>query len=304
MDASANGQGQNNNQYVVDGLDVTSGIRQGVLNLTLQPESIQETSVQVNTFSVEHSRAAGLVTMFTTKSGTDAFHGSASDWFNYQGMFAYQHFVTSKDNPYKPFHSINMDFAIGGPIVPHHNSFFYFDVELLRSSASAGGSVTFASPEFIQYAQTHYPNTVGTQVMTTYVPSGVGGVSVQQTAQDVFGAACEGNGVPCALPTIDQGSFGATQIRNGTQYFGRIDQGFKKERIYVSLYRTLLDTGAASPMPQFSALNHTYARHSGVPAGQLRNSCAPFRAGLRVLVAEGGRKTGELATSRADAPYV
>ncbi len=60
VDASANGQGQNNNQYIIDGLDVTSGIRQGVLNLTPQPESIQETSVQVNTFSVEHSRAAGL----------------------------------------------------------------------------------------------------------------------------------------------------------------------------------------------------------------------------------------------------
>ena len=87
VDASANGQGQNNNQYVVDGLDVTSGIRQGVLNLTPQPESIQETSVQVNTFSVEHSRAAGLQTIFTTRSGTDSFHGSASDWFNYQGMY-------------------------------------------------------------------------------------------------------------------------------------------------------------------------------------------------------------------------
>src|SRR5215471_10106504 len=40
VDASANGQGQNNNQYIIDGLDVTSGIRQGVLNLTPQPESI------------------------------------------------------------------------------------------------------------------------------------------------------------------------------------------------------------------------------------------------------------------------
>ena len=79
VDASANGQGQNNNQYVVDGLDVTSGIRQGVLNLTPQPEAIQETSVQVNTFSSEYSRAAGLQTMFTTRSGTDQFHGSASD---------------------------------------------------------------------------------------------------------------------------------------------------------------------------------------------------------------------------------
>ncbi len=60
VDASANGQGGNNNQYVVDGLDVTSGIRQGVLNLTPQPEAIRETSIQVNTFTSEYSRAAGL----------------------------------------------------------------------------------------------------------------------------------------------------------------------------------------------------------------------------------------------------
>src|SRR5580692_8046164 len=204
VDASANGQGQNNNQYIIDGLDVTSGIRQGVLNLTPQPESIQETSVQVNTFSVEHSRAAGLQTIFTTRSGTDQFHGSASDWFNYQGMFANQHFVTSKGSPYKPFHSNNMDFAVGGPIVPRHNSFFYFAVEPLRSSASAGSQVTFAAPEFISYATANYPNTVGTHVLSTYLPTGVGGVTVQQTSTDIFGTKSGGcgtaqgqNGVPC-----------------------------------------------------------------------------------------------------------
>ena len=265
VDASANGQGQNNNQYIIDGLDVTSGIRQGVLNLTPQPDSIQETSVQVNTFSVEHSRAAGLQTIFTTKSGSDSFHGSASDYFNYQGMFANQHFVSSSTSPYKPFHSNNFDFSVGGPIIPHHNSFFYFAVEPLRSSASAGGSVTFADPQFIAFSQANFPNTVGTKVLSTYLPSGVGGVTVQQTGQDVFGSDPGGcgttagqNGVPCTLPMIDQGSFGATQIRNGTQYFARIDQGFKNDRIYVSLFRTLLLTGAASPMPQFSALNNTW----------------------------------------------
>jgi len=267
VDASANGQGQNNNQYVVDGLDVTSGIRQGVLNLTPQPEAIQETSVQVNTFTSEYSRAAGLQTMFTTRSGTDRFHGSASDYFNYQGMFADQHFVNSSTVPYKPFHSNNMDFSIGGPIFPHHNSFFYFAVEPLRSSASAGGSVTFAAPEFIQFAQTNNPGTVGTGVLTKYLPVGVSGVGVSQTAQQVFGKDASGNlicgtaaveSIPCSTPMIDTGSFGATQIRNGTQYFGRIDQGFKNDRIYASIFRTLLLTGAPSAMPQFSALNNTW----------------------------------------------
>ena len=265
VDASANGQGQNNNQYVVDGLDVTSGIRQGVLNLTPQPAAIQETSIQVNTFTSEYSRAAGLQTMFTTRSGTDQFHGSAEDYFNYQKMFANQRFISSAQTPYKPFHSNNMDFAIGGPIVPHHNSFFYFAVEPLRSSQSAGGLVNFVDPQFISFAQTNYPGNVGTKVLTTYLPSGIGGATVSSTAQQVFGNAAGGcgttagqNGVPCSLPMIDTGSFGAVSIRNGTQYFARIDQGFHNDRIYASLFRTLLTNGAPSPMTQFSALNNTW----------------------------------------------
>jgi hypothetical protein len=165
-----------------------------------------------------------------------------------------------------------MDFAIGGPIIPHHNSFFYFAVEPLRSSASAGGLVTFAAPEFISWAQANHPSTVGTHVLNTYLPSGVGNITAQ-TADNYFGRVdpndpkspfiCQANpasidNIPCNLAMMDTGSFGATQVRNGTQYFARIDQGFKKDRIYVSLFRTLLLTGAASPMPQFSALNNTW----------------------------------------------
>src|SRR5882762_1888564 len=267
VDASANGQGQNNNQYVIDGLDVTSGIRQGVLNLTPNPDAIQESSIQVNTFSSEYSRAAGLQTNFTTRSGTDQYHGSASDYFNYQGMYANQHFVSSSSSPYKPFHSNNMSFTVGGPVIPHHHTFFYFAVEPLRSSASAGGSVTFAAPEFISFAQANNPGTVGTSVLTNYQPVGVSGFSVSKTAQDVFGLDANHNAIcgtpaveniPCSTPMIDSGSFGATQIRNGTQYFARLDQNFKNDRVYASLFRTLLLTGAASSMPQFSALNNTW----------------------------------------------
>jgi len=267
VDASANGQGQNNNQYVVDGLDVTSGIRQGVLNLTPQPEAVQETSIQVNTFSSQYSRAAGLQTVFTTRSGTDRFHGSASDYFNYQGMFANQHFVSCTSNcggkpfPYKPFHTNNMDFAVGGPIIPHHNSFFYFAVEPLRSSQGAGGAVTFVDPQFITFAQNNYAGNVGETILTKYLPSGVGGAKVTSTAQTALPPGQCGTGakpVPCTMPMIDTGSFGAVAIRNGTQYFARIDQGFKNDRVYASLFRTLLLDGVPSPMTQFSALNNTW----------------------------------------------
>jgi hypothetical protein len=264
VDASANGQGGNNNQYVVDGLDVTSGIRQGVLNLTPQPEAIRETSIQVNTFSSEYSRAAGLQTLFTTRSGTNEFHGSASDYFNYQGMYANQHFVSSAGAPYLPFHSNNLDFAVGGPVIPHHGFYFYFAVEPLRSSSSAGGSVNYVDPAFIAFAQANYPNTVGTSLLTTYKPT-VSGGTVTSTAQAVFGSLAGGcgttagqNGVPCSLNMIDTGSYGATSVRNGTQYFGRLDKDFKNDRIYASIFRTLLLTGTPSAMPQFSALENTW----------------------------------------------
>jgi len=45
VDASANGRGANGNQYVVDGMDVTSSIRPGVINLTPNADAISEISV-------------------------------------------------------------------------------------------------------------------------------------------------------------------------------------------------------------------------------------------------------------------
>lgn len=99
------------NMYVIDGLDVTSGIRQSVLNLTPNPESIQETSIQVNTYSSEYTRASGVEEVMTTKSGSDRFHGSVADWYDTEQMFARTHFSDSK---YLSFHGNNMSGAIGG----------------------------------------------------------------------------------------------------------------------------------------------------------------------------------------------
>jgi hypothetical protein len=262
VDASANGQGSDNNQYIIDGLDVTSGIRQGVLNLTPTPDSIQETSIQVNMFSSEHSRAAGVITAFTTKSGTDRFHGSAADYFNYQKMFAQQHF----SGAYKPFHANDMSFAIGGPVIPHHQFFFWFAMEPKRSSVSAGGTYTFADPQFLAFtkATPALAGTVGTHILNTYLPVGLSGTTLSQTAQQVLGTGANGcatsatDNIPCSLPMIDSGFLGATAVRNGTQYFIRLDKGFKNDRVYASLYRTLLTSGAATATPQFSSLNPTW----------------------------------------------
>jgi len=265
VDASANGQGEMSNMWVVDGLDVTSGIRQGILNLTPNPDSVQEMGIQVNTYSSEYSRASGLQTVMTTKSGTDQFHGFAADYYYNRNMFAREKFSPSE---YLPFHGNNMSFGIGGPIIPHHQFFFFFDVEPLRSANSTNtGGVTFADPAFVTFANNNFPNTVGTGVLTTYRPAGLSSVTVLNTAGTYFfgPSGCPAGQtnivvgtalLPCSTNFIDSGNFSAKALRNGTQYFGRVDKYFSKDRIYGSFYRTVLTYGSPGAIPQFSAANN------------------------------------------------
>src|ERR1700761_6505284 len=116
VDASANGQGAVGNMYIIDGLDVTSSIRPGVLNLTPNPDAIQEASIQTNTYAVDYGGASSVEMTMTTKSGTDRYHGNASDYFTNQKLTA----ATEFTQKYLPFHSNNISATIGGPIVPRH----------------------------------------------------------------------------------------------------------------------------------------------------------------------------------------
>lgn len=258
VDASANGRGSVNNLYIVDGLDVTSVIRPGVLNLTPNPDSTQEETTQVNNFSVEYARGASLIMEITTASGTEKYHGFASDYFSNQYLWAGTEFAHS----YAPFHSNNISAGVGGPIIPHRQAFFFFSIEPLRESTSTGnGTYTFEDPAFTAWAQQNYPNTLGTQVLAKFPATNIAGRTVSETAAAIFPGTCgtaATNGLPCALPMIDTGAFNSTNFRNGTQFNVRIDKYFKHDRAYGNFYRTLLNTGSASIRPTFAELNNFY----------------------------------------------
>jgi hypothetical protein len=263
VDVSANGQGTVANMWIIDGLDVTSSVRQGVLNLVPNPDVIQENSIQVNTYSSEYGHGSGLQVAMTTKSGSDQFHGLASDYFNYQSWYA-KYSLPGSGSSYSPFHSNNISGNIGGPIIPHHQFFFFFGIEALRSSQSTGNStITFPDPQFASWTQTNYPDTFGTKILSTYVPTKIVGTKVVSTANDVFPTTCgtaATNFLPCATQMIDSGVFNSTNFLNGTQYFVRIDKYFKSDRIYGSFFRTLQNNGGPNVIPQFSTTNNYWQR--------------------------------------------
>jgi hypothetical protein len=259
VDASANGRGSVANMYVVDGLDVTSDIRPGVLNLTPNPDTIQETTIQPNTFGVEYGRASSVQMVMTTKSGSDQFHGNLSDYYTYQGLWAGTEFLKK----YNPFHSSNYSATIGGPIIPHHQFFFFFGIEPLRSTSSNGtGTVTFEDAAFTAFAKQNFPNTVGTQILSKYTPSGATLSKVSKTAADIFpticGTAATAN-LPCDTAMVDEGVFNSSSFRNALQWNTRIDKTFKSDRIYGNFYRTALDTGGPAVRPAFTSKSHFVA---------------------------------------------
>ncbi len=256
VDASANGRSSNANMYVVDGLDVTSNIRPGVVNLSPNPDSIQEETTSVNTFSSQYGRGSSVVYTMTTKSGSDQFHGLASDYFTYQGFYAGTEFTKH----YFPFHLNNVSGNISGPIWKNKQFFFFFGVEPLRSSQAAVNSVVYESPQFVSFAQQAYPNTVGTNLLTTYRPTNASTTGVAETASQAF-QGCNTAAtafVPCDLPVLLNGVQSAAAPRDAIQYNGRIDKYFQNDRLYGDFFLTRLNTGTPNIRPQFTTTNSFY----------------------------------------------
>ena len=272
VNASANGQGATGNQYIVDGMDVTSTIRPGVLNLTPNADVVQEVSVQTNTYTVDFGRAASIQTVMTTKSGTNQFHGIASEYYQYQGLAARGEFGVPQPTPVNPYHVNNLSFALGGPVIPHKEFFFFVGYEPYRSLASNGTSLQgFEDPAFVTFAQGVEPNSPEVALMQKYPVAKMVNVKLASTAGSLWSdtlptqaqqQACEsgtgnitafdGISVPCSLPVFDTGNFNSSSYYNANQYNIRIDKYFKKDRAYGQFFRDTINNGGPNPRPAFS----------------------------------------------------
>jgi hypothetical protein len=276
INASANGRGANGNQYVVDGMDVTSSIRPGVINLTPNADVISEVSVQTNTYSVDYGRSSSIQTVMTSKSGTNDFHGVASLYYTSQQLTARGEFGVPQPQKLNPYHTSNMSFTVGGPVIPHKQFFFFVGYEPYLSMASNGtGLVGYEDPAFLAFAQSAQPNSPEVQLMAKYKPSGATTVGVASTAGQLWSnvlpeadqAACLGgvgnlpesyDNIPCATPVFDNGHFNSSSYYNAKQYNIRLDKYFSKDRIYGNFFRNTISSGGPAIRPDFKTTNAFY----------------------------------------------
>ena len=246
--ASANGRGNTGNEYVLDGLDVSSNAKY-VVNIAPNPDTIQETTVQVNTFNAEYGRTSSIVEVMTTRAGQDKYHFLASDYYTANWLQARSEFQPSQTFTMLPFHSSNISTTLGGPIPFLKQTYFFTAWEPLLSLTQANSQITVEDPAFTTWAQTAWPNSVGVKLLAQYPASNVSRTGVASTGTSLFPTTCgtaAAANIPCSLNVVDNAVLAATDYRNALEYNIRLDKNFTKDRAYANYFRTSLYTGGPS----------------------------------------------------------
>ena len=115
---------------------------------TVPLDSVQEFSVLTNNFTAEYGRASGGVVNLVTKSGTNAFHGSAYEYNRVSALSSNTFQNDDTDTPKGVFTRNDFGFAIGGPIIKD-KLFFFNNTEWVRVRSSAPTNYTIIDPASI-----------------------------------------------------------------------------------------------------------------------------------------------------------
>jgi len=128
---SINGATSQNNGYVVDGIQNRG---QWLDGLVLAPpvDSVQEQRVMGSNYSAEFGAAAGAVTVVQTKSGTNAFHGTAYEFLRNDKLDANTFFNNKAGRPRPPYRRNQFGGNLGGPI-RRDKLFFFADYDGSRT---------------------------------------------------------------------------------------------------------------------------------------------------------------------------
>jgi hypothetical protein len=136
-----NGGRPRTNEYLFDGISVLQP-EPGQLAYSPIIDAIQEFKIESNSPPAEFGRFNGGVVNLTTKSGTNAFHGSVFQFLRNEGLNARNYF--QKSNPVKPdYRRSQYGGMAGGPVVKDR-TFFFADYQGQRQSI--GRTVTSNVP--------------------------------------------------------------------------------------------------------------------------------------------------------------
>lgn len=137
-------------RFLLDGQDVTT---QGMTSQHLSEshpsvEALQEVTLESSNFAAEYGQVQGGLVNFTTRSGTNQFHGTGYDYYTNEFLNAGRPFTDNgKGSLIRPRQRNNdYGFSVGGPVwIPklydgRNKTFFFFNFDQFRNNAVVQGS--------------------------------------------------------------------------------------------------------------------------------------------------------------------
>jgi len=136
-DGSVAGARADQNNIIVDGIDATDfAVGQAFSTQAAIPvDAVQEFSTQVGNPVAQYGRGSGAQTIITTKSGTNTWHGSASEYNRTAATEANSFFNNADGVPRTALVRNQFGANLGGP-VKKDKLFFFFDYEGRRDAES------------------------------------------------------------------------------------------------------------------------------------------------------------------------
>jgi hypothetical protein len=144
---SINGTPNNTYQTRLDGMTMNpTGPRLIGAQMQTQPsvDAIEEVAVQTSNFAAEFGAAGGAMISMVTKSGTNAYHGSAYDYGTNEALNAHQPYSGLRNK----IRQHDFGFTFGGPIrIPKvyngtNKSFFFFSFEMFKQTNVVNANVS------------------------------------------------------------------------------------------------------------------------------------------------------------------
>ena len=129
----------------------------GYINLPIiipTQDSVGEFKVQYNNLGAEWGKFSGGVVNLSTKSGTNAWHGSAYEYFRNKVLNANEYFnkqtelTNGQKNVAPPWTQNQFGFQLGGPVIKD-KTFFYVSWEQYRQRTGSPFTTTVPQPEML-----------------------------------------------------------------------------------------------------------------------------------------------------------
>jgi Carboxypeptidase regulatory-like domain/TonB dependent receptor len=213
---SADGQRVADNNYMIDGVSVNSLTHGGSAVVSPNQEAVGQITVVSTSYDAALGRNTGAQTQVVTKSGTNAFHGSAFFLYDEPGLNSFNKYggptsgapipTVRNDNQQRTWAA-----SLGGPIVKD-KLFFFASFSEYKQKNPSFGTAYVETPQFRTAIQAQRSGGVSEQIIAN--------PASQPRIVAVLTPTCTGYGGPCAVVNGNGGLDLGSLTPGGTSQLG------------------------------------------------------------------------------------